>query len=36
MLTYNRAEGGVDSTFSLDEMAQLVLETERAWQALGR
>ncbi|MGZ8222514.1 MAG: pseudaminic acid synthase [Methylobacter sp.] len=36
--TLNRAEGGVDSTFSMepDEMAQLVLETERAWQALGQ
>ena len=29
--------GGVDRTFSMepDEMAQLVVETERAWQALG-
>jgi N-acetylneuraminate synthase len=36
--TLNRAEGGVDSTFSMepDEMAQLVVETERAWQALGK
>jgi len=36
--TLNRTEGGVDSTFSMepDEMAQLVLETERAWQALGQ
>jgi pseudaminic acid synthase len=35
--TLNRAEGGVDSTFSMEpeEMVQLVLETERAWQALG-
>jgi pseudaminic acid synthase len=35
--TLNRADGGVDSTFSMepDEMTQLVLETERAWQALG-
>jgi N-acetylneuraminate synthase len=35
--TLNRADGGVDSTFSMEpaEMAQLVLETERAWQALG-
>ena len=36
--TLNRADGGVDSTFSMEpvEMAQLVLESERAWQALGR
>ena len=36
--TLSRAEGGVDSAFSLepDELQQLVLETERAWQALGR
>lgn len=36
--TLNRADGGVDSTFSMepDEMAQLVMETERAWQALGQ
>lgn len=36
--TLNRADGGVDSSFSMepDEMAQLVVETERAWQALGR
>ncbi|MSQ57470.1 MAG: pseudaminic acid synthase [Limnohabitans sp.] len=35
--TLNRADGGVDSTFSMEpaEMSQLVLETERAWQALG-
>ena len=35
--TLNRADGGVDSTFSMEpsEMAQLVLETQRAWQALG-
>jgi N-acetylneuraminate synthase len=36
--TLNRADGGVDSSFSMEpaEMAQLVLETERAWQALGQ
>ena len=36
--TLNRADGGVDSTFSMEpaEMTQLVLETERAWQALGK
>ena len=36
--TLKRADGGVDSTFSMEpsEMTQLVLETERAWQALGR
>jgi len=36
--TLNRADGGVDSSFSMepDEMAQLVVETERAWQSLGR
>ncbi len=36
--TLNRADGGVDSTFSMEpaEMAQLVLETERASQAMGQ
>lgn len=36
--TLNRTEGGVDSIFSMEpaEMGQLVLETERAWQALGQ
>jgi N-acetylneuraminate synthase len=36
--TLNRADGGVDSTFSMEpaELAQLVIETKRAWQALGR
>ncbi len=36
--TLNRDEGGVDSAFSMEpaEMAQLVVETERAWQALGQ
>jgi N-acetylneuraminate synthase len=36
--TLARADGGVDSTFSLepDEMRALVVETERAWQAMGR
>lgn len=35
--TTNRADGGVDSIFSLEpeEMKQLVIETERAWQSLG-
>lgn len=36
--TLNRADGGVDSTFSLEpaEMSELVVETRQAWQALGR
>ena len=36
--TLQRSDGGVDSAFSMEpqEMAQLVLETERAWQALGK
>jgi pseudaminic acid synthase len=35
--TLARADRGVDSTFSLEpaELRQLVLETERAWQAVG-
>jgi N-acetylneuraminate synthase len=35
--TLSRAEGGVDSAFSMEpaEMTALVTETERAWQALG-
>ena len=33
----SRAEGGVDSAFSVepDELKALVIETERAWQSLG-
>lgn len=36
--TLDRKDGGVDSTFSMEphEMSQLVAETERAWQALGK
>ena len=35
--TLRRSDGGVDSVFSMEpeEMQQLVMETERAWQSLG-
>lgn len=36
--TLNRSDGGVDSAFSMEpgEMAQLVIESERTFQALGK
>ena len=36
--TLDRSAGGVDASFSLEpaELASLVVETERAWQAMGR
>ena len=35
--TLSRADGGVDSAFSMEpsEMAELVLESDRAWRAMG-
>jgi sialic acid synthase SpsE len=36
--TLARADGGVDSVFSMEpeEMKNLIVESERAWQALGQ
>jgi len=36
--TLSRAEGGVDAAFSMqpEELAALVIESKRAWQALGK
>lgn len=36
--TLSRADGGVDSSFSMepDEMSSLVTETKRAWEAMGK
>jgi pseudaminic acid synthase len=36
--TLRRADGGVDSTFSMEpaEFGQLVVETQRAWESLGQ